>query len=73
MKLPDFNEFLFSMDMEEIAEQIDALNLTEALAVPGCPEAQPALQTAVTSAVQIATLYLRAYHEWLQGQLGREA
>ena len=75
MMIPDFSEFLASIDVEEMGRrmgqvrpleiiQFDANDLESAKAA-----AVLLYQRAVEDASKITLLQLEAYHEWIQKQL----
>lgn len=70
--LPDFNEFLDSMDEDEMGREIESL---APMHIIQFPQNDPvAFQNAMnmlhretmTRSVKISLLFLRKYHEWLQ-------
>jgi len=77
MNLPEFSEFLQSIDIdemgrrinEEIPMQILHFQSNDIKAIENA--AKLLYQKAVDSSVGISLLYLQAYHEWLQKQIGQ--
>ena len=75
MNLPDFNEFINSMDEDEMERLIEALAPMHIIQFNSDDLAsfQTAMtmlhQETLTTAVKINFLYLRKYHEWLQENL----
>lgn len=73
--LPDFSEFIASMDENEIGQAIEALAPMHIIQFPADdPVAfQNAMdmlhQETLVRAVKINLLYLQKYHEWLQENL----
>ena len=75
MYIPDFSEFVQSVDIEKIGKEIDAMNPPHIIQFDS--NDKQALENAITliyqqavsSAVKISMLNLQSYHEWLQKQL----
>lgn len=75
MDLPDFNEFLESLDPDEMGSKIDQLiplrliefNINDQKAFKNV--LSMLYQQAAKDSVQISLLYLQAYHKWLQQYL----
>ena len=72
--LPSFDEFLLSIDNDEIGKEIDRLLPLHVILSENLTEAESKLasfiyQKAVTDAAKVSLLYLRKYHDWLQEQI----
>lgn len=76
MQLPDFSEFLASVDVDEMAREYNKLNELRIIQFrPDDPKAvsaaiQMLYQKAMENSAQITMMTLQAYHDWLQKELG---
>lgn len=77
MGIPGFDEFLASIDLDKLGDKINELNLNRVIQISDASDPRnigPLLncvyQQSIEAAVKINMLNLRAYHEWLQKQLG---
>lgn len=72
--MKSFDNFLDSIDEEEMAEQIEKICPLEVIQWDGDPESVNTLiqliyKKGLIKSVDISLLYLRKYHEWLEGFL----
>ena len=75
MSLPDFSEFLASVDIDEVAAQYNSLNEFRIIQFEAndtksiAAVANMLYQKAVSDAAQISMMTLQRSHEWLQKEL----
>lgn len=75
--IPDFSEFLASIDIDDVGKQIDELQLTRIyelqdnglLTDPIVGLIQELYKNAIADANKIFFITLSAYHEWLKEHL----
>ena len=69
--MKSFEDFMKTIDVNDIAEDINRISPPEIIVSDTSPEALAACinsiyNKAVIASVNIALLYLRKYHEWLE-------
>lgn len=76
MELPDFSEFMDTLNEDEIVRAIEESVRPQILQVSNLNDpknitamVQVMYQNTISAATTISNIYLRAYHQWLQTQL----